>query len=357
MASFTNTRRLENGDTNENRPLLRDNDYNGKARLQGRDGSASAWATFGVVFTAIWVQALIRWFASPTDFKPAPILGPDKIETWRLVAFRIFEALNLAVLLLLIWTCLLVPAFPYLRRFKRTDEPSRLNMDGMSVIGGLVAFCADGFLDSQEYLFMWNAHGVNRGVWVHFLPFHSPKAATHYAENLLFGPAMYVYFCEGFGILGTSLAMPIRRRFPGLTNAGVFGLVWIIELIADFVIENAAIRLTHAYGFAKTYGPLTLFPGEVHQFPIYESVFVASLGVLHTAMRMKWLDNGVSPVERGYEAWDARLHTAVRTFAVIGMCAAAVIMFYHLPLNWLGIIGDCHAHIPSYMQPGEWADQ
>lgn len=100
----------------------------------------------------------------------------------------------------------------------------------------------------------------------------------------------------------TEVSIHDHGSFPNLTNAGVFGLVWIIEFVADFVIENAAIRLTHAYGFAKTYGPLTLFPGEVHQFPIYESVFVASLGVLHTAMRMKWVDNGVSPVERGYEA-------------------------------------------------------
>ncbi|KAG8158613.1 hypothetical protein KVR01_011735 [Diaporthe batatas] len=357
MASFINNRRLENGNVSENSPLLRESDTSGKARLQARDGSASAWATFGVVCTVIWVQALIRWFASPTEFKPAPILGPDKIATWRLVGFRIFEALNLAVLLLLVWFCLLVPAFPYLRRFKKTDEASRLDMDGMSVIGGFVAWGADGLLNLKEYLFMFNAHGVNRGVWIRFIPFQSPKAATRYAEDLLIGPAMYVYFCEGFGLLGTWLAKPIRRRFPSLTNAGVLGLVWLIEFVADFVIENSAIRLTHVFGYTKTYGPLTLFQGEVHQFPIYESAFVASLGVVHTAMRIKWLDNGVSPVERGYEAWDERLHTAVRTFAVIGMCCAAVIMFYHLPLTWLGMVGDCHAHIPSYMQPGEWANR
>ncbi|KAL2273051.1 hypothetical protein FJTKL_05622 [Diaporthe vaccinii] len=163
---------------------------------------------------------------------------------------------------------------------------------------------------------------------------------------------MYFYFCEAFGILGCAMAKPIRRFFHGLTNAGLLTIIWCIEFAADFVIENAAIRLTHAYGYAKTYGPLTLFPGKVHQFPLYESAFVASLGVLHMAIRMKGLDNGISPVERGFDAWHPRLHNAVRTFAIFGFCAAAVIMFFHLPLNWLGVVGDCYADMPSYMKPG-----
>ncbi|KAK2598869.1 hypothetical protein N8I77_012251 [Diaporthe amygdali] len=351
MPPITYTRRSDRGSAGEHVPLL-GNNHSDEVKLQAADGSASAFAIFGLAFTIMWIQALLRWFASPSEFLPAPILGPDEISPWRLIALHIFEGLNMAVLLTMIWFCLLVPLFPYLRSFKKTSEPGRFTLDGRQVLGGLVAFCADGFLNCQQYIFMWNSHGVNRGVWVRFLPFHSASGPTRYAENLLFGPPMYVYFCEGFGILGCAMAKPIRRFLPGLTNASLLTIVWCIEFAADFVIENAAIRMTHAYGYAKTYGPLPLFPGKVHQFPLYESVFVASLGVLHTAIRMKWLDNGISPVERGFDAWHPRLHNAVRTFAVFGFCAAAVIMFYHLPLNWLGVIGDCYADMPSYMKAG-----
>jgi hypothetical protein len=339
-------------DDNERAPLL--NWQHQSKSEEAAPGTASAFGTFGFAFTIIWIQALIRWFASPTEFRPAPVLGPDEIETWRLVCLRIFEAASVGVLVAHIWFCVLVPLFPYLRHFTKTDEPRKFTLDGRHVIGGLVALCADAFLNSNQYIFMWNSHSINLGVWTKFFPFHNPKASSRYAESLLWGPPMYVYFCAGFGILGCRIARPLRRRFPQLTNAGLFTIVWFIELCLDFIIENAAIRITQGYGFAKTYCPLTLFPGKVYQFPIYESIFVANLGCIFTAMRLKAHDRGndTSPIEYGYETWPTVLHMAVRTFAVIGFCAAAVLMFYHLPLNWLGIVGECHADMPSYMKPG-----
>lgn len=317
-----------------------------------RDGTASAMAMFGLGYTIMWVQALIRWFASPTEFRPAPILGPDVMETWRLVCLRIFEALSVGVLVAHLWYCVLLPGFPYLRHFKRTDESARLTLDGRHVIGGLIALCADGFLNCNQYIFMWNSNSINMGVWAKFIPFHNHNSSSRYAESLLWGPPMYVYFCAGFGILGCKFVGPLRKRFPQLTNAGIFTIVWCIEFCLDFIIENLAIRITNGYGYAKTYGPLTLFPGKVHQFPIYESVFVASLGCIFTIMRLKAYETGRSPVEAGFESWPVPLQSTVRTFAVIGFCTASVTMLYHLPLNWLGVIGECHANMPSYMKPG-----
>ncbi|KAF2186201.1 hypothetical protein K469DRAFT_687205 [Zopfia rhizophila CBS 207.26] len=318
------------------------------------EGTASAFAAFGVIWTIVALQAFIRWVVSPTEFRPAPLLDPDHIETWRLVCLRIFEALSVSVLAVHLWFCVLVPLFPVLKHFRKTEERGRFSLDGRHVVGGLLAVFADGFLNCYQYIFMWNAHSINLGVWAKFLPFHNHEASSRYAESLLWGPPMYIYFCAGFGIIGCGFASHIRNQFPHLTNAGVFTIVWVIEFILDFIIENLAIRITHGYGFAKTYGPLTLFPGKVYQFPIYESVFVASLGCVFTAMRLKAYGSphGLSPIEKGYWNWPRRIQGLVRTFAIIGFCAAAVLMFYHLPLNWLGIIGDCHANMPSYMKAG-----
>ncbi|KAJ0420305.1 hypothetical protein BJY00DRAFT_313244 [Aspergillus carlsbadensis] len=323
-----------------------------EAPVKPPSGTVSAFATFGLGFTLMWTQALIRWVADPVEFRPAPVLGPDKIEPWRLVALRVFEALSVGVLVAHVWFCLLRPGFPYLRRFRGTDEPGQFTLDGRHVIGGLVALCADGFLNCQQYIFMWNAHSINLGVWAQFLPFHNYRSSSRYAESLLWGPPMYVYFCAGYGILGCKVIPLLRRRLPSLTNAGILTLIWLMEFGLDFVIENTAIRLTHAYGFAKTYGPLTLFAGKVHQFPIYESACVASIGCAFTIMRWKALQRGYSPVEAGYEAWPERLQTPVRTFAVIGFCAATVLLCYHIPLNWLGVVGESVAEMPSYMKPG-----
>ncbi|KAL2785010.1 hypothetical protein BJX66DRAFT_343513 [Aspergillus keveii] len=92
----------------------------------------------------------------------------------------------------------------------------------------------------------------------------------------------------------------LRQRLPpSLTNAGILTIIWLIEFALDFVIENIAIRVTHGYGFAKTYGPLTLFAGKGYQFPIYESAFVASIGCSFTIMRWKASQRGYSPIETG----------------------------------------------------------
>ncbi|CAI6088987.1 unnamed protein product [Clonostachys chloroleuca] len=128
---------------------------------------------------------------------------------------------------------------------------------------------------------MWNSHSINIGVWAKFLPVHNHASSSRYAESLLWGPSMYVYFCAGFGIVGSKM------------------------FILDSIIENLAIRITHGYGFAK------------HTFLIYESIFVVSFGCVFTVMRLKAFENGRSTVEAGYEHWYPRLQNAVRTGAVI----------------------------------------
>ena len=81
---------------------------------------------------------------------------------------------------------------------------------------------------------------------------------------------------------------------------------------------------------------------------------MAALGLLYTWMRLQAVssDYGVSPVERGFDRWPPALQSKVRTLAAIGFCCAATILIYHLPFNWLGIVGASTAHLPTYMWPG-----
>jgi Spirocyclase AveC-like len=308
-----------------------------------RTGGATVWAAIAVVWLVIAVQAVVRWLFS-ADFGPAPLIGSDRMPTWNLVALRAFEVLSIALLLGLVWFCVVVP-------WRRTG---RLSLDGKFVLGGLAAFVADAFLNSYTYLFAWNAHNVNMGVWTAYLPFHNPAASSRYAESLLWGPPMYVYFCAGVAIVGCSAYFAMRSRWPHLSNVSLLAIVFVGEFIFDFVVENLAIRLTHGYAYAQTYGPLTLWTGSQFQFPLYESFLVAALGLFYTWMRLQAAQSaeGLSPLERGYERWRPRLQPAVRTLAVIGFCCAATILIYHLPFNWLGIIGASEADLPSYLLPG-----
>ncbi|OQU99358.1 hypothetical protein CLAIMM_04997 [Cladophialophora immunda] len=340
------------GNGEENSLLTTSKNREGET-LSDSGGYATGFAVFGLAWTIMGAQAFIRWFISD-DFRPAPLVaGDDKLATWRLVCLRLIEALSLAVLIGFFWFCVFSP----LRVAHLKSDGSRgrrLTLDGKFVIGGMVAWVSDGFLNCQQYIFSWNAHNVNLGVWTRFLPFHREGGPQQYAESLLWGPPMYVYFCAGVALVACAAIRPIRRRWPSISNMTLVVIIWLGEFVFDFVVENVIIRTTHGYGYPKTYAPLTLWAGQTEQFPIYESILVASLGSLYTQMRLLALKDpyGLSPVEKGYERWPHALQDAVRTFAVIGFCAFATVAVYHLPLNWLGLIGTSKGYLPSYMIPG-----
>jgi Spirocyclase AveC-like len=212
-------------------------------RESARTGGATVWAAIAVVWLVIAVQALVRWVFS-SDFGPAPLIGPDRMPMWNLVGLRVFEGLSVALLLALIWFYVIVP-------WRRAGA---LSLDGKFVIGGMVAFVADAFLNSYTYLFAWNGHNVNLGVWTAYLPFHNPAASPRYAESLLWGPPMYVYFCAGVAILGCSAYFALRSRWPHLSNVSLLTIVFVGEFVFDFVVENLAIRLTHGYAYAQRMG-------------------------------------------------------------------------------------------------------
>jgi hypothetical protein len=309
-----------------------------------RRGAVTIWAGIGAVWVAIAAQAVIRWILSPGQFAPAPVRGPDVYPVWREISLRVLEGVSFAVLLAFVWYCVVKPW--------RRDRA--LSLDGKFVIGGLFGAVADGFLNQANYLFAWNQHSVNVGVWSAFLPFHDSSASSRYAEGLLWGVPMYIYFCTGAAIVGCRLIMWLRERFPGIGDALAYVVVFAVEFGAGFVLENVIIRTTQAYGYAKTAEALTLWHGAAYQFPVYESLFTAGLGVAYTYVRMSALESvdGVSCVERGYHRWPPALRAPVRLLAVVGFSFVALITIYHLPLNWLGVTGRSVAHLPSYLLPG-----
>jgi hypothetical protein len=306
-------------------------------------GGATVWAAIALGWIVVAGQAVVRWVTS-AQFSPAPTVGQDDLGTARLVALRVFEVISIGVLAWFAAYCVLKP----------WRDTGRIGLDGKFVLGGLVAFWADAFLNIHTYLFAWNSHNVNMGVWSKFMPFHAAGESTRYAESLMWGPPMYVYFCAGVAIVACRYAEPLKARRPQMSNVTLFTLIWCAEFAFDFVVENAAIRATHGYAYAQTYGPLTLWKGSVHQFPLYESILVASLGCLFTWMRMQALadPDGLSPVERGFQRWRPGLQPTVRTMAVVGFCVVSIVLIYHLTFNWLGLVGTSHAHLPSYLMAG-----
>lgn len=308
-----------------------------------RTGSASAWAVFGAVWLLVAINAYARWMMSDTLFAPAPILPGDDIANWRLIGIRILEVLSTLAVIQLAWKSLIKPWI----------KERRFGLEAMLLLSGVIGFCADGFLNLHEHLFAFNAHSINMGVWTAFLPFHT-NGPTVYAESLLWGFPMYVYFGLGAAYAGCALIAKLRQTFPGISNASAYFLTYLFFCVADFILENAIIRTTDAYMFVKTWGPLTVFEGSLYQFPLYESLFASIVSIGFTAIRQSALESadGLSFVERGAHRFHPRLQPLIRLLAVLGATGALFALGYHLPFNWLGTIGTSVIDLPSYMQPG-----
>lgn len=312
---------------------------------EDRGGYVGAWAIVGALLLTLTLSIWGRWIFSSTEFSPAPILGPDEIPTWNLVVLRIEEALSFLEMAALFTFAVVLP----LRRF------GRLGLDAKIALGCLIGSVTDGVLNMHEYLFAWNANSVNMGSWASFIPTAGADHQSRYAEALLWGIPMYTYFCIGVAIYGCRLILRLRVRYPGISNARALGVVFVLACIFDIVVENLVIRLGHGYAFTQTPSALTINAGSQFQFPLYEMVCVALLGVMFTGLRLSAVDSpdGLSYVERGFHRLRPGLQSPARWLAVIGWCITTLFVVYHLPFQFFGLTGDSIADLPSYMLPGD----
>lgn len=329
--------------TTVDRPEVQESTARPASAPVDRGGMAGLWALLGVVALGIAAQTWVRWVASSTQFSRAPLNNADHYAQWRWISLRCVEGVSALVFVWLAWICVIRP----LRRDRR------LGIDGKIAIGCFLGCITDGVLNMFQYLFAWNAHSINLGSWSASLPLHSSTANPRYAEALVWGLPMYVYFCIGVAIAGCALVNALRRRFPAISNVHALLYVYVAAFVFDFLVENGIIRLTQAYAFAKTAHGVTLWPGSLYQFPIYESVSVAALGTIFTALRLSAVDSadGVSFAERGFERFRRSWQPVVRLVAVIGFAIVTLFVVYHLPFNWLGVTGHSVSHLPSYMRP------
>jgi hypothetical protein len=138
-----------------------------------RTGGVILWALAGAAWIAFAGQAWIRWIASPNLFRPAPILGPDHFSTGLLVTLRVIEGISVVILILTLWFYLIKP-------WRRDGH---LQLDGMIVIGALLASAIDPLINYFHYTFAWNAHALNLGDWLNFFP--NSSGPDRYGEGLV----------------------------------------------------------------------------------------------------------------------------------------------------------------------------
>lgn len=308
--------------------------------VPSRTGAITVWAILGAAWIVFVAQALGRWVASD-QFEPAPINGPDTFGGGWLVVLRIIEVASLGIAAATIWVYLLRPLI----------RERRFELDGMIVIGALLASAIDPLINYFEYTFAWNAHAWNAGTWINAFPLST--GPDDYAEGLAWFVPQYLYLGIGFAAIECRIIQRLRVRWPSASNVRTFATATSMIFVLDILVEQLFVR-THVYAYPRTIEALTLWPGSEFQFPIYESVFVALYALGFTALRMSAIDSpdGLSFVERGVQRIRPGARKLTRLLAVTGFCAAWAALSYFIPWSWMSVNADSINHkVPTYMLP------
>jgi hypothetical protein len=65
------------------------------------------------------------------------------------------------------------------------------------------------------------------------------------------GIPMYAYFGIGVALAGMAVLQRLRARFPGISNAAAYGVVFVLACLFDFAVAGA-VRLVAVIDFCAT---------------------------------------------------------------------------------------------------------
>jgi uncharacterized protein DUF5135 len=109
--------------------------------------------------------------------------------------------------------------------------------------------------------------------------------------------------------------------------------------------------------YLSTVPSLTLFPGKLYQFPLYEAFFFGGvIGFTGVVMYFKD-DRGLMWAERGVDklriARSRGMRSLLRWLAMMGLFHSVMFLFYSLPMQLFSVNGGPFPeHVPSYLMNG-----
>jgi hypothetical protein len=307
-------------------------------------GTANFWAALGGLFTLSFGYLLVRWVLS-ADFA-APDPGPDPYPyLWWL---RTVEVVSVLAVLGFGW-------FTVLRPWLRTR---RVPFDGKLLIGLMIAYQVDPILNYVSPSFMMNAHSVNLGAWTGGMPGYPSPDQGRMAEGFLWAMPLYMYFGLLAAMIGGRVLAWLGRRLPKASTVTLYAILFVLVTVGDFFVEFSALVYPQLYVFSGTPAALTLFAGEIYQFPVYHCVFAAVFAVMITWLRESRDADGVSAVERGLD----RLAVGDRakgllSFLAITAWATVSALGYFLPFAWMSLHADSYPRLPSYLATSAYCGQ
>ncbi|WP_428313013.1 spirocyclase AveC family protein [Hydrocarboniphaga sp.] len=232
----------------------------------------------------------------------------------------------------------------------------RMTADGRLFAAGAMIFFWDMGMNYTSTSLFYNSHLVNFGAWSlgSWPGWMSPNG------NLL--PEPIFITLPGYTSLVTTQAIFIcwllrkaKTRWPTMGLLGMLGFIVLGCTVVDTLIEITLLR-TGIYAYPGAVRSLSLFAGQIYQFPLYEGLLFGGFGVgAMTALHFFRDDKGQTLAERGVDElkMGATGRQWMRGLAVYGFCHLCFFVLYTVPMQWFSLHSDPYpAGYPSYMTNG-----
>ena len=296
------------------------------------------WAAIGGLVLALQACVWVRWFASgeaaPMTTGVDPVPGGVKVAAWGLQISTLIGAV--AVLSWLTHRCM---------------RERRLVLDAIILIGWASLYWLDPLGNYVRPVVFFNSYYVNLGGWVNGIPGWASPNGQNTAEPLLVTGGFFLSSSILATILGGFVMHRAKQRWPSIGPLRMIAAAYLTTALFMIGSEIIFVR-AQVYAFAGVIRGLSLWPGSLYQFPVYEPFFVAALLTTVAALRYFRDSNGRMPYERGLDRLNIsdRRKTGVRVLGVIGLIHV-VGFFVNIPLIVIGLHASPYpTHYPSYLR-------
>lgn len=297
------------------------------------------WAILGGAFLCLPIYVWGSWILSE-HFRPVPV-GDDPIPASVLTYVRIIEAFALTVATGVIWKTVLRPLL----------RDREIGFDGLMTINLLLLWWTDPIDNYVSVSFFYNGHTINMGSWAAFIPGWGSPNPENFPEPLLLMSGFYIGFFMLNVFFGCWLLGFLQRRFPDAGSGWRVAMVFVPLAVIDLVVENFLMR-TGLAAYPGVVRSVSMFPGEVYQWPLYEAVIIGFICTGFTCLRYFKDDKGQTFVERGVERLQvSKPRRKVLTFlAIAGFLQPFFLIGYYLPYNLFAMRADTVPAYPSYLR-------
>lgn len=297
------------------------------------------WAVLGAAFLAMAAYVVLSWVFSP-DFRPVPV-GSDPLPYKVWLGVHGAEALAATVAGLCAWSFILKPLI------RTRDIP----IDGLLALNFLFLWWQDPLDNYLNFSFMYNGYTLNFGSWANFIPGFGYPNHENFPEPILMMGGFYLTFSLLNAIAGCAILRYLQNNRPQLHLAWRIAAVFLAMAAIDLVVEVGLVRVGMA-SYPGVIRSLTIFPGKVYQWPLYEAGIIGFLNTGWVCLRYFKDDKGRLFVERGIERLQlSRPKQRLLTFcAIAGFAQPFFLLAYFLPYNVFAVRADTFPAYPSYMR-------